>query len=65
MDLDFLYSCVIDCTWFFLGTWLMVLLGACIVAFRRDASGVVGAGALRPVASGPRSNPNVRAELSR
>jgi hypothetical protein len=65
MDLDFLYSWVIDSTWFFLATWLMVLLGACIVAFRRDASGVIGAEALRPVASGTRSNPNVRVDLSR
>jgi hypothetical protein len=64
MDLDFLYSCVIDSTWFFLATWLMVLLGASLVAFRRDSSGV-GAGALQPVASGPQSNRNVQVELSR
>jgi hypothetical protein len=65
MDLDFVYSCVIDSTWFFLTTWLMVLLGACIIAFRRDSPEAVGAGALRPVASGSRSNPKMRVGLSR
>jgi hypothetical protein len=65
MDLDFVYSCVIDSTWFFLTTWLMVLLGACIIAFRGDSSGVVGAGVLHPVASVAQSNPKMRAGLSR
>jgi hypothetical protein len=64
MDLDFLYSCVIDSTWFFLATWLMVLLGAYVAAFRRDSITVAGAGAMRQVATGTQSNPNVRVNLS-
>jgi hypothetical protein len=37
MDSDFVYSCLMDSTWFFLVGWLLVLVGAGVRAFRRDA----------------------------
>jgi hypothetical protein len=33
MDVDLLYSYVIDSTWFFLGSWVAALLMAGLVAF--------------------------------
>jgi len=36
MNFDLLYSYLIDSTWFFLGSWLIILLAASFVAFRRD-----------------------------
>jgi hypothetical protein len=35
MDSDFVYSCLMDSTWFFLVGWLLVLVGAGVQAFRR------------------------------
>jgi hypothetical protein len=34
MDSDFVYSCLMDTTWFFLVSWLVVLVGAGVQAFR-------------------------------
>ncbi|HEX8814565.1 MAG TPA: hypothetical protein VF753_03610 [Terriglobales bacterium] len=34
MDSDFVYSCLMDSTWFFLIGWLVVLVGAGVWAFR-------------------------------
>jgi len=34
MNSDFLYSCVIDSTWVFLGAWLLLLVGAGVQVFR-------------------------------
>jgi hypothetical protein len=33
MDVDLVYSYVIDSTWFFLGSWVVLLLTAGVVAF--------------------------------
>jgi hypothetical protein len=33
MDVDLVYSYLIDSTWFFLGSWVVVLLMAGLVAF--------------------------------
>ncbi len=33
MDVDLLYSYLIDSTWFFLGSWVALLLTAGVVAF--------------------------------
>jgi hypothetical protein len=33
MDADLLYSYLIDSTWFFLGSWVVALLTAGVVAF--------------------------------
>jgi hypothetical protein len=33
MDVDLVYSYLIDSTWFFLGSWVVLLLTAGIVAF--------------------------------
>jgi hypothetical protein len=42
MDIDLVYSYVIDSTWFFLGSWVVLLLTAGLIAFapmgRRPAS---------------------------
>jgi hypothetical protein len=37
MSLDVLFSYLIDSSWFFLGSWVAVLLVAYIAAFRRDS----------------------------
>jgi hypothetical protein len=34
MDVDLVYSYVMDSTWFFLGSWVVVLLTAGVVAFK-------------------------------
>jgi hypothetical protein len=36
MNSDALYSYVIDSTWLFLGSWVALLLGAYVLAFRQD-----------------------------
>jgi hypothetical protein len=33
MDVELVYSYVIDSTWFFLGSWVVLLLTAGVVAF--------------------------------
>jgi hypothetical protein len=33
MDIDLVYTYLIDSTWFFLGSWVVLLLTAGIVAF--------------------------------
>jgi hypothetical protein len=33
MDVDLVYSYLIDSTWFFLGSWVVLLLTAGVVAF--------------------------------
>ena len=33
MDADLVYSYLIDSTWFFLGSWVVLLLTATLVAF--------------------------------
>jgi hypothetical protein len=38
MSLDFMYSCVMDSTWFFLTGWMLLLLGAAVRAFRQDVA---------------------------
>jgi hypothetical protein len=38
MDADLMYRYLIDSTWFFLGSWVLLLLGACVMAFRPDSS---------------------------
>ena len=37
MDVELLYSFLIDSTWFFLGSWVVLLLMAGVVAF--DSTG--------------------------
>jgi hypothetical protein len=56
MDLDFLYSCIIGSTWFFLAAWLLLLLAACMVAFRQDWRTSVGHGAMETVPTRTSSN---------
>jgi hypothetical protein len=34
MDFDLVYSYVIDSTWFFLGSWVVLLVTAGVVAFK-------------------------------
>ena len=34
MDVDLVYSYVIDSTWFFLGSWVVLLLTAGVVAYK-------------------------------
>jgi hypothetical protein len=34
MDVDLVYSYVIDSTWFFLGSWVVLLVTAGVVAFK-------------------------------
>jgi hypothetical protein len=65
MNLDFLYSCVMGSTWFFLSSWLLVLLGACVIAFRRDWTGANSHGGLGSGVSGAQSNQTVPVRLSR
>jgi hypothetical protein len=36
MNFDVVYSYLIDSTWFFLGSWVILLITASLVAFRRD-----------------------------
>lgn len=36
MNFDLLYSYLIDSTWFFLGSWVIMLVTASLMAFRRD-----------------------------
>jgi len=36
MNFDLVYSYLIDSTWFFLGSWVIMLVVASLVAFRRD-----------------------------
>ncbi len=38
MNFDVVYSWLIDSTWLFLGSWVVLLLAACVIAFRRDGS---------------------------
>lgn len=38
MDSDLMYAYLIDSTWFFLGSWVLLLLCACLMAFRQDSS---------------------------
>ncbi len=38
MNFDQMYSYLIDVTWFFLGTWVLLLLAAYAAAFGRDPS---------------------------
>jgi hypothetical protein len=38
MSFDTLYSCLIDATWLFLGSWIVLLTAAYIVAFNSDWS---------------------------
>ena len=38
MNLDFLYTCLLGFTWFFLGSWVVLLLAAGVVAFGRDST---------------------------
>jgi len=33
MDVDLVYSYLIDSTWFFLGSWVVLLLTASVLAF--------------------------------
>jgi hypothetical protein len=46
MDSDFVYSCLMDSTWFFLIAWLLVLAGAGVRAFRHDPAVSASAGPL-------------------
>jgi len=36
MNFELVYSYLIDSTWFFLGSWVIMLVAASLVAFRRD-----------------------------
>ncbi|MGA8153096.1 MAG: hypothetical protein WB952_19250 [Terriglobales bacterium] len=36
MNFDSLYAYLIDSTWFFLGSWVIMLVAASLVAFRQD-----------------------------
>ncbi|HXZ31906.1 MAG TPA: hypothetical protein VEH30_06465 [Terriglobales bacterium] len=36
MSSDVLYSYLIDLTWFFLSSWVVLLAAACLVAFNGD-----------------------------
>jgi len=36
MNFDLVYFYLIDSTWFFLGSWVIMLVVASLVAFRRD-----------------------------
>jgi hypothetical protein len=36
MNSDFMYTCVIDSTWFFLASWMVLLIGTGIRTFRQD-----------------------------
>ncbi len=38
MSSDFLYSCVMDSTWFFLAAWMLLLLGVGVRTFRQDVT---------------------------
>jgi hypothetical protein len=38
MNIDVVYSWLIDSTWLFLGSWVVLLLAAYVVTFRRDGS---------------------------
>ena len=42
MDVDLVYSYLIDSTWFFLGSWVVLLLMAGVVAFAPVGRGRVG-----------------------
>jgi len=35
MNFELVYSYLIDSTWFFLGSWVIMLVAASLVAFRR------------------------------
>jgi len=39
MNVESFYSYVMSSTWFFLIGWVIVLLAACLAAFRQDWSG--------------------------
>lgn len=36
MNIDVVYAWLIDSTWLFLGSWVVLLLTAYVVAFRHD-----------------------------
>jgi hypothetical protein len=36
MTFDTMYSCLIDLTWFFLGSWVVLLVSAYVLAFSKD-----------------------------
>lgn len=38
MSLDLLYSCIMDATWFFLTSWGLFLVVACVLEFRHELS---------------------------
>ena len=38
MNFELIYSYLIDTTWFFLGSWVVVLLAAYVVAFGRETA---------------------------
>jgi hypothetical protein len=38
MNIDLIYSYLINATWFFLSSWVLMLLLAGVAAFRRDLS---------------------------
>jgi len=38
MNVDVLYSCLIDSVYFFLGSWVILLLAAYLAAFGHDRS---------------------------
>jgi hypothetical protein len=39
MDVEIVYSCLIDFTWLFLGSWVVLLLTASLVAFAPTSQG--------------------------
>jgi len=38
MSADFMYTCLIDSTWFFLAGWMALLIGSGIRTFRQDVA---------------------------
>jgi len=38
VDADQMYRYLMDSTWFFLASWVLLLLGACVMAFRQGSS---------------------------
>jgi hypothetical protein len=38
MNTDLVYACLINATWFFLFSWVLLLVLACVVEFRHDWS---------------------------
>ena len=38
MNTDLVYACLINATWFFLSSWVLLLVLACVIEFRDDWS---------------------------